>query len=372
MQETNPPARDAENRPAAPFDLHGRCRLVAGVLERLRDGDETLRVLGIGADAALLPAFLPTDEVVAAGAETPGPSHEDGAFDYVVSLDALRGTEMGDSGVRLSELRRVSRRGVLVSSPFDSGAVRAAERAAGDFRRSLRPEEAEPEARGTTGTLPDLDGVRRFFEGQGDAVTVLPSGYLPHWLALTCLASYGLGPGGALDGIGDFYDEAISASDGAEPSYRHLIVSLKEPSGADLGGLSSAGAEPASRGADLFGALAAVLPLTAEVQRLNARLARRDGDLARKEAQIEDLSHRLAARMTVDETRFDQQVNALRRNRDSIKRDNNGVRRQLAESRQQVAESRQQVAEITTSKGWRLLTLQRRVRIKIGQLLRSR
>ena len=370
-----------------PFDRYGRYRLIADVLGRLGGGRDALRILDAGGGEGDLSGFLPGESVTvleppeAAGASGLGEGDagalpfEDGAFDYVVSVDAYGRVEPGSREGYLFELRRTARRGVLLAAPFDSPAVRDAKRLADEFRRAVRPlEYARPAREPTEDGLPDLEDARRFFEGYGDAVSVLPSGYLPHWLAMTCLASYGPEAGGevggVLDGVNAFYNEFVYGSDNAEPPYRHLVVSLREPAGADLDGLVSAGPHPerASGSSALFGALAAVVPLAAEVRRLNVGLAEREGALARKEAQVDDLSRRLAGLVTADDARRGRipagtparqpDIEQLRQSREQLRQGNEQLRRSHDELQRQLA-------AIKGSRAWRLLTVLRKVRLRI-------
>src|SRR5687767_9791816 len=128
-----------------PFDQYQRYRVVADVLERLRDGADSLRILDVGGGEGIILNFLPADEVtVLDQLEFGGGSNliqgdatalpfEDGAFDYVVSVDVYEHIEPDSRDTYLSELRRTAKSGVLLAAPFDSEVVRGAERVANDF-----------------------------------------------------------------------------------------------------------------------------------------------------------------------------------------------------------------------------------------------
>lgn len=365
-----------EERLNLPFDLYQPYSAIAGVLEHLREGSGPLAILDVSGAESALPGFLSGDRVAVMEepwAEQPTGSPDaapqeagalpfgDGAFDYVVGVDVYERVEPGARDQYLSELRRVSGRGVLLSGPFDSAVVRDAERIMDDVRRSLGAGEGGWSRAG--GGLPALSGVRRAFEEHGDTVFVLPNGYVPHWLAMTSLSIHGAAredePGDLFHRVNAFYNEFVCGLDDVEPSYRHLVVSLEGAVDADLDGFAHRALE-AGRAAgdlDLSGALFATLPLTAEVERLNARLAEREGELARKEVQVDDLFGRLAGLVSAE--------NAHRVHHNNLQRINKDLQRINKDLKQQRDGLQRQIERITGSRTWRLLTLLRRIKLRI-------
>ena len=364
--------RDARLR--LPFDQYQRYRIVADAVEVLRGDGGPLRILDVGGGEGVILRFLSGDEVtvldlpdaegmtgMVEGDATALP-FEDGSFDYVTSVDVYEHIDPGAREKYLSELRRTARRGVLLAAPFDSEMVREAERVANALHRSLHLAEnvwlKEHAAHG----LPRLEDAREFFEERGDSVSVLPNGYIPHWLAMICLTFYGSKLGGESSGLFDdvtaFYNGFMYELDNTEPCYRYLLVSLREPADADevgLGGLASPRPDPehASRSCALFGVLPAVLDL-------NARLVQKERALARKDAQVNDLSRRLAELVRASEVRqMQEKMAAQRRRRD---------RDDLVRQRDQL---QRQIAGITGSRPWRLLTALHKLRLGVGRLLRS-
>ena len=339
-------------RSGLPFDRHQPYGAISGVLERLREGSGPLGILDVSGGESPLQDFLPEDRVaVAEGADAL--PFEEGAFDYVVGVDVYGRVEPGARDGYLAGLRRVAGKGVLLAEPFDSAVVRDAERIADGVRRSLGVEGIGRAGDG----LPALDTLRRSFEKDGDTVFVLPNGYVPHWLAMTSLYLHGAARGDASDGlfhrVNAFYNEHVRGLDDVEPSYRHLVVSLKGTAGVDLEGLAGRAPE-AGRAAgelDLAGALFATLPLTVEVERLKARLADKEGELARKEVQVDDLFGRLAGLVSA-ENAHRVHHNNLRRINEALTQQRDGLQRQID--------------RITGSRTWRLLTLLRRIRQRIS------
>lgn len=217
-----------------------------------------------------------------------------GAFDYAVAVDVLERMEPWLRFRLLSELRRVSRRGVVIVGPFDSEWVRGIDRIFGDAApaNGERPQ-APPE-------LPRLDETRRFFEAHGDQTVVYSDQSLPLWAATRCLSLAGSDLNGELRELDDgLY---IRSSEGELASYRSLLVCLRESSslnGAALGGRP--GAERQALDGGSVAAMLATVALSNELRELHRRFEAQEdrlgaarATLARRDAQIEDLSHRLA------------------------------------------------------------------------------
>lgn len=385
-------AKALEEQLNLPFDQHQRYRVVADAVERLREGTETLKILDVGGGECIILKFLTEDEITVLD-QTP-PEHEvpnfvrgdatalpfeDGSFDYVVSVDTFEHIPPEARERYLSELRRVAVKGVLLAAPFDTPAVRQAEQIANEFNRAVHLQDNVWLQEHTENGLPNLDDARRFFEGHGDSVYAVPNGYVPHWLAMLCLTFYGPKLGGDLrdvfDRINAFYNEFVYESDNAEPCYRYLLVSQKEPTGADIAGLASSATEGERtfHTSALLGTLSAVLPLSAEVKQINTSLAqtskllaRKDAQLARKDAQVNDLSRRLAGRIGANDARAnDARVVQLERRNSELQREQNNVRRQRDQFQQQLAAA-------TGSRAWRLLTILHKIRLRLSRNAGSR
>lgn len=344
-----------------PFGQYQPYRMISDTLDRIREGARPLQILDASGGDTTIRKFLPEDDITVlepAGEIPAALPFEDGAFHYVVSVDALARAEPAVRNEHLSELRRVTRKGILLASPFDSGVVRGAERAANDLHHAVHGEDEPRLRQHTEHGLPALDDTRSLFENLGDSVSVLPNGYVPHWLAMTGFASYSSSLGGGMDGalrsLDSYYNEFVYALGNAEPSYRHVLVSLRESVAVDLDGLASPtpGSGRAAADLNLFGAFSAVLPLASEIKRIETRskeqlaeyerrLAEKEGLLARREAQVNDLSGRVAALL--------------------------GLYEQNAELARQRKQMERQLRAITESKAWRMLALPRAIRRRILQ-----
>ena len=356
--------RDRDKRLNLPFDQYQRYRIVADAVERLREGSDPLRILDVGDSEGIILSFLPEDRITildrsdteeisgfVKGDATALPC-EDESFDYVASVDVYEHIEPESRERYLSELWRVARRGVLLAAPFDSDVVRGAERVANDFHRSVHVRENVWLEEHAEIGLPQLDGTRKFFEGRGDTVSVLPNGYIPHWLAMICLTFYSSkfegGSGSVFDRVNAFYNEFMYGSDNAEPCYRYLLVALREPVNANLDALASSNpaSERTSGSLALFGTLSAMLPTS-------THLAQKEGELARKEAQMNDLSLRLAEQVVAANNYRVQAEHRIAR----LQQDHNDLQQQLS--------------EVTGSRAWRLLTVLHKLRLASGRIFGS-
>lgn len=342
-----------------PFDRYQSHRLAADVLGRLREPGATLRVLEVG--DGLMRSFLTGDEVVILdvaheqsgslrGDATDLP-FEDSSFDYAVSLDACERIEPAARARHVSELRRVVGRGVLLASPFDSPGVREAEELANEAHRALCGEDHERLAGRRARGLPDLNDTRDLFEEAGDSVTELPNGYLPNWLMMTCRHFYGRTQRNELRRLSGqatlFYNRHLYPYDNAEPCYRYLVVALQGDAPEGLEELVSppVDARRAELSASLAGTLAATLPLGAELRRSRAELARR-------EAQAQDLSERLARQVSVASSQ-----QGLRQENEQLRRERERLRKQLT--------------AMTNSRSWRVVWALARLRNGLKRRLRG-
>jgi hypothetical protein len=366
-----------------PFDRYQRNRIVADTLEKLRESGRPLRILD-AAGKGEISDFLPADEVVVSERTGNGGAaalpFEDAAFDYVVSVDALGCVGAGARAEYLSELRRTARRGVLLAAPFYSEAVREAEKVAGELYHSVYHSQDPSLRQHAKNGLPDLGYARHFFEDHGDQVTVLPNGYLPHWLAMTCLSLYGSGLDGGSSGVlahaNAFYNEFVYELDNAEPCYRHLLVSLREPAGDGLEGLASPPRSPerTARSSSLFGALSTVLPLVSGMERLEDRLARYERELAQKDEALAREGERYEARLAEYERRLLEKEGSLARKEAQVNDLSGriagliGLHEENAKLERQNKVLLGQLTQITNSRTWALLAGPRALRRWLLQL----
>ena len=152
--------------------------------------------------------------------------------------------------------------------------------------------------------LPRLEETRRFFEAHGDQTAVYGDQGLPLWAATRCLSLAGSDLNGELRELDD--GVYLRSSNGDLASYRSLLVCLREPSSLNGAGLGAArGGESRQLDGGSVAAMLATVALSNELRELHRRLEAQEdrlgsarATLARRDAQIEDLSHRLADSLT--------------------------------------------------------------------------
>jgi hypothetical protein len=421
-----------KQRLGLPFDQHQRYKIVADVLDRLREDSGALEVLDVGGAEGVILNFLSGDRVtILDQAEVEGVPgfvvgdatalpFEEGSFDYVTSIDVYEHIGAGAREKYLAELRRVARRGVLLAAPFDSEEVRGAEKLANEFHRAIHLQPnvwlEEHEQNG----LPDLDWTRAYFEREGDEVSVLPNGYLPHWLAMISLFFYEVRLKGdlrlLLEQLNAFYNESMYEYDNSEPSYRHLVVALKEApenEGVDLERLTSPSDHPSpAMSSALFATFSTALAPVSELKTLNTQLGQKNRQLTQKDRQLAQRDDQLAEKSR-QLTQKDRQL--TQKDRQLAERDDQLAEKdvQLAQKDVQLAQKeilirdlferlaqqtvtmntlntlpglqqrtatlkaerdqlKRQLDAITGSRGWKVLTKQRELRIALRNSFRGR
>jgi hypothetical protein len=285
---------------------------VVGLLELLHGPADGLDLIEIDCDGSSIGDYLPAAAVTRldpkATAATLRERGEAGApgslafpaafFDYAVVVDALDRFEPGSRLPLMAELRRVTRRGVIVVGPFDSEWIRGVDRII---------DEANPDAvegGGAVRELPSLDDVKEFFDAHGDETTVYGDDSLSVWAATRCHDV----PGVESDpGLREVDRGAVfrRTSNGDGASYRSLLVSLREAAGLNGEVLGVGDPAPPAAGDGAAAATLATVALSNELRQLHRRLELEEqrlvtarATLSRRDAQIEDLSHRLADTLT--------------------------------------------------------------------------
>jgi hypothetical protein len=297
-------------------DARSGQRAVAALLERLHGETRQLALIQVEANGSALGDELTQDSITRLDLDAAEAALRDrgasggvgslgfqpGAFDYAVAVDVLERMEPSLRFRLLSELRRVSRRGVVIVAPFDSEWVRGIDRIVGDAMPANGERPTPPPE------LPRLEETRRFFEAHGDQTMVYGDQSLPLWAATRCLSLAGSDLNGELRELDDglYIRSSNGSSDGDLASYRSLLVCLREASslnGAPLGA-ARRGDGPQLDGGSVAAMLATVA-LSNELRELHRRLEVEEdrlrsarATLARRDAQIEDLSRRLADSLT--------------------------------------------------------------------------
>ena len=346
-RKTGDRLQNLEKQLSLPFDQYQRYKIVTEALDVLREDAGPLRILDVGGgEEGIILRFLPDDDMeildrvevkdvpgFVRGDATALP-YEDGAFDYVTSVDVYEHVKMEERRKYLSELRRVARKGVLLAAPFDSEEVRGVEKLANEFHQFVYLQENVWLKEHTENGLPDLAETRAYFQGEGEQVSVLPNGYLPHWIAMISLTFYSSQLTGEMQSMAErlnaFYNEFMYRYDNSEPSYRHLLIALKENKNVEFEQITSPTSSPnPTLSSAFFSMFSATLPLVTQ--------------LKKKDAQIKDLFERLARQAATGNDVY-----------------------------QENASLKAQIAAIENSRTWRVLDKQRRIRLAIKRRFRKR
>jgi SAM-dependent methyltransferase len=223
-----------------PFDMYQRYDHARAATARL--GTSPRRVLDVGGvmggargHFASLADFFPDDRTVAIdvrGADHPdhlavaGPPlpFDDASFDLVLCQDVLEHVPPDGRSILLDELRRVSRRFVVLGAPFATPGVRDADAVLFALVQARHGYEHGFLQEHLTHGHPDLDATIAHYEAGGASVVVLPNGYLPYW-SLMQAANLLL----AEPALGARYARGQSryngqVADWREPAYRHLVI----------------------------------------------------------------------------------------------------------------------------------------------------
>ena len=230
-----------------PFDLFQRYRLAGQICDLL----EPARVLDVGGYLGDEGGHLATSRDFLCPGRKSGrpervrstdlrqgdwPTHEpapawaqpfaDHSFDLVLSLDVLEHLAEEDRTRFLDELDRLSKSWILLSAPFADPAVEAAEEI---LRKGLLSAQRFLREHQELG-LPELEGVRRYYQSKGYRVEVIPNGYLPRWKTmqvLTCLY-FGHRDWVSCRTLNQLYNRFLYPDDQREPSYRqHVLISKR-------------------------------------------------------------------------------------------------------------------------------------------------
>jgi SAM-dependent methyltransferase len=223
-----------------PFDMYQRYDHARAAMAKL--GTRPRRILDVGGvmggahgHFASLADFFPDDDTTVvdvrvadhpdhrAAAEPPLP-FADASFDVVSCQDVLEHVPPDGRALLLDELRRVSRRFVVLGAPFATPGVRDADAVLFALVRARHGYEHGFLREHLTHGHPELAATVAYFESAGASVVVLPNGYLPYWTLMQAANLFLAEPA-----LGARYARGQSryngqVADWREPAYRHLLV----------------------------------------------------------------------------------------------------------------------------------------------------
>jgi SAM-dependent methyltransferase len=240
LDVTAEPVTRVELLARLPFDMYQRYDHARAATVRL--GTTPRRVLDVGGvmggasgHFASLADFFPDDETCAIDVRVADhPDHRavagpplpfaDASFDLVLCQDVLEHVPPDGRALLLDELRRVSRRFIVLGAPFATAGVRDADAVLFAHVQARHGYEHGFLREHLTHGHPDLAATVAHFERAGASVVVLPNGYLPYW-SLMQAANLLL----AEPALGERYARGQAryngqVADWREPAYRHLLV----------------------------------------------------------------------------------------------------------------------------------------------------
>jgi SAM-dependent methyltransferase len=223
-----------------PFDMYQRYDHARAASARLgaspRDVLDVGGVMG-GAHGhfATLADFFPDDRTAAIdvrvadhpdhrAADGPPLPYPDASFDLVLCQDVLEHVPLDGRRVLLDELRRVSRRFIVLAAPFATPGVRDADAVLFALVKARHRYEHAFLREHLRHGHPDLAATVAYFESAGASVVTLPNGYLPYWTLMQAANLLLAEPA-----LGERYARAQAryngqVADWREPAYRHLVV----------------------------------------------------------------------------------------------------------------------------------------------------
>ncbi len=225
-----------------PFDQYQRYRLVAEVLDRVRNPGEQFEVLEVGGLRGLARKFLDQDQVmvsdlfsegesldILAGAETlPFP---DRSFPVVLATDFLEHLRPQARPAAIQEMARTSSEMVLISAPFQYALAREAERMVFDFIKDWLGYEHKYLKEHLEFPAPVLAETEAELVKAGFDTVILPNGQLERWFLMVMAYYYFEAFPSAMAvrrELSQFYNKHWFWKDLAEPAYRYLIVASRK------------------------------------------------------------------------------------------------------------------------------------------------
>jgi len=225
-----------------PFDQYQRYRLVAEILDRLRESGERFMILEVGGFHGLARKFLDQDDVVIVDLFCNGENLDiisdaenlpfpDRAFPVVISTDFLEHIKPQDRSIAIQEMARVSSELVLLAAPFQYQLARSAEKLVFDFIKDWLGYEHKYLKEHLEREAPDLIETESELIKAGFDTIIFPNCYLERWLLMMLIYYYfeGLPSGMKIrQEISRFYNQHYFWKDIAEPAYRHLILASRK------------------------------------------------------------------------------------------------------------------------------------------------
>lgn len=229
-----------------PFDQYQRYKNTELIINNIRDNEESLRILEVGANTHRnLEKFLPEDEVVYLDIVVPDellilPNYikgdatamifEDNSFDVIVALDVFEHIPKEKREAFIMELYRVSKIAFIVSAPFASIEVKLGENNCNNLFKLLYGKEHVWLSEHEDCELPNYQEWLEFLERKNIKYESFSHGHIGLWeklLNLDFVASIDESLQVKRDKIHKYYNDKLFEKDYGGDSYRKFIVGKK-------------------------------------------------------------------------------------------------------------------------------------------------
>ena len=224
------------------FDQYQRYRIVAEVLDRLREPDQAFDILEVGGHPGLIRKFLESDRIIVADMVTGGESLDmlstaeslpfpDNSFPVVLAVDVLEHIVPEARPKAIAEIARVAKDILILAAPFDYALSRGAEKLVYDFIKEWLGYEHKFLKDHLENPAPNLVETESLLVSLGFDTVIIPNGELERWLVMMLGYYYFDGFPSAMElrkEITSFYNRNYFWMDVAEPAYRHVIVATRK------------------------------------------------------------------------------------------------------------------------------------------------
>lgn len=230
------------------FDQYQRYKNAAQIINENREGiEETFRILEVGANEHQnLEHFLPKDDIKYLDIQLPeellnNPKYilgdatemnfEDGAFDVVVALDVFEHIPPDRRNKFIGELFRVCSKGVILTAPFHSAEVVAAEDRVNVVYKTFFGQDFIWLQEHRQNGLPILAELEQFLKDQSYTYKIVGHGNIDIWeriMTVHFVAATNPLLGDYRQKIDYYYNDKLFSKDYSDNTYRKVVIISKD------------------------------------------------------------------------------------------------------------------------------------------------
>jgi glycosyltransferase involved in cell wall biosynthesis len=315
---------------ALPFDQYQRYRIVSDIINKYRRGSERFKILDVGAGfEENLKKFLPEDDVYCQDKDYPESFSQkenfisgdfislelDDTYDFVISIDCYEHIPPSGRQLYVNKLIAASRTATIIAAPFDTEGVREMETLASELYRMTHGTSYRWLEEHIQNGLPSLDYTLEMVRKLGFKTLVVPNGYLARWFQMISLYLLSVDREefiAILQNLWEFYNRNFYPFDNKAPAYRHVLI-IDKTNKMEMPSFDALVSTRSEAGDDFkfkekllhnyFDQIKYLLQKTfqekvemqgAVISRLEAAMAQKDADLAKRAAHIARLDSAMA------------------------------------------------------------------------------